>query len=127
MRHNVYGSHLSRTSEQRYSLFRSLIENLLLYKSIRTTESKAKVVKGLVDRVIVQAKAKNHRAAISTFIKDKKALDELTKGVLPKLGTRKSGFTSLVRVGQRKGDGAMMVRMSLLLNQPMVESTTKPK
>ena len=117
MRHNVYGSHLSRTSEQRQSLFRSLIENLLLYKSIQTTESKAKAVKGLVDKVITQAKDKNYRAKIATFIKSKQALIQLEDEVLPNLGDRRSGFLSIVRVGQRKGDGAMMVRMSLLLEQ----------
>lgn len=115
MRHNVYGSHLSRTSEQRSLLFRSLIENLFLYKSIQTTEAKAKAVKGLIDRVITQAKEKNHRATMAIFVKNKKALEELNTEILPKLGTRTSGFTGIIRIGQRKGDGAMMVKMSLLL------------
>lgn len=128
MRHNVYGSHLSRTSEARLLLFRSLIENLFLYKSIQTTESKAKTVKGLVDRVITQAKAKNYRSSVASFLKNKNALNELVSQILPNLGNRKSGFTSLVRVGQRKGDGAMMVRMNLLLEQSSEKQKTgKPK
>lgn len=92
------------------------MQSLFLHQSIQTTESKAKAVKGLVDRIITQAKVKNHRAQIPTFINSKQAQEKLTE-VLPSLANRNSGYTSIVRVGQRKGDGAMMVRMSLLVEK----------
>lgn len=117
MRHRVYGSHLSRNKDERTALFKNLVQSLFLHGSIQTTEKKAKAIKGLVDRIITQAKNKNHRLTIATFVNNKQALEKLTSEVLPGLSSRNSGYTSLIKVGQRKGDGAMMVKMSLLMEE----------
>lgn len=102
MRHRIYGKHLGRDKDERDTLFKGLIQALLTHGTIQTTEAKAKAIKGLVDKVINLAKKKK----IYRF--------GLTKEILPKLGNRTSGYTSLVKLGKRLGDQAMMVRMSLI-------------
>lgn len=83
-------------------LFKSLVQSLFLHGTIETSETKAKAIKGLVDKIINLAKDKK----IYRF--------GLIKEILPKLGNRTSGYTSLVKLGTRLGDQTMMVRMSLI-------------
>ena len=116
MRHKVYGKHLGRDKNQRTALFRGLVRSLFLQGSITTTDTKAKAVKGMVDRLITKSKDKTEaskRVIIST-ISDTEVVDKLIKEIGPKYSQRKSGFTQVVRLGKRMGDGAMMVRMSLI-------------
>lgn len=84
-------------------LFKGLVSQLFLHGTIQTSEAKAKAIKGLIDKVINLAKSKK----VYQF--------GLTKEILLKLGNRTSGYTSLVKLGKRLGDQAMMVRMSLLM------------
>lgn len=116
MRHSVYGKHLGRDKNQRRALLRSLVRSLVLHGSIQTTEAKTKAIKGLVDKLITLSR-KNTPAAISTlerFINQKEISERFSKEIVPGLKDRNSGFTSLVRLGRRTGDGAMMVKMSLI-------------
>jgi large subunit ribosomal protein L17 len=116
VRHRVYGKHLSRDKNERVALFKSLIGSLFINGSIETTESKAKAVKGLVDKIITQAKSKETQRLIRTFLVNRQIEEKLIKEIAPALKTRNSGYTSVIRLGQRSGDGAMVVRMSLLGN-----------
>lgn len=99
MRHKVYGKHLGRDKNERTALFKNLIGSLILHGSITTTEAKAKAIKGLVDKKINQAK---------------KGKDSRFKEIIPRLKNRTSGYISLIKLGPRQGDGAKMVKMSLL-------------
>lgn len=99
MRHQIYGKKLGRSTNERNSLFKSLVESLFLHGSIKTTEAKAKSIKGLVDKIVNQSKIKPN---------------PLLKEIVPRLKNRSSGYTSIVKLGLRKGDGAMMVKMTLL-------------
>lgn len=114
MRHRVYGKHLGRTKDERNLLFRSLIQALLSYGTVQTSEAKAKAIKGLVDRVINIAKEKRTQSLLQSLVVDKNLQERLIKEIVPKLGNRTSGYTSMVRIGPRKGDQATMVRMSLI-------------
>ncbi|MBI2085785.1 hypothetical protein HYT74_00430 [Candidatus Daviesbacteria bacterium] len=106
MRHRVYGKHLGRDIGQRQALFKTLVRSLFLHGTIQTSESKAKSIKGLVDKIINSVKK-------DSFSSDKE-LKEKIKEILPKLGNKTSGFTSTVRMGPRQGDQATMVKMSLI-------------
>ena len=109
MRHKVYGRKLGRNKAERNSLFKNLLESLILHGFIQTTEAKAKAIKGLTDKIINQAKNKESRRLVQS--------ERLVKEILPRLKSRTSGYTSLVKLGPRQGDGAMMVRMSLLVEE----------
>lgn len=117
MRHRVYGRHLGRTKNERASLFKNLIGALILHGSIETTGAKAKAVKGLIDRIINQAKSKDTKRLVEQFLTQRKIQEKLYKEIVPRLVARNSGYTSIIKIGQRIGDGAMMVRMSLLVSE----------
>lgn len=116
MRHKVYGKHLSRDKDARRALFKSLVRSLILEESIKTTAPKAKAVKGLVDKIINQAKSPTSKRLVSQFLTQRKVQDKLNKEILPRVKSRTSGYTSLVKLGPRLGDGAMIVKMSLILD-----------
>ena len=116
MRHRVYGKHLGRSKDQRTALFKSLVRSLILEESIKTTAPKAKAVKGLVDKIITQAKSEVSKKMVSQFLVHKNVTDKLDQELLPRMMSRTSGYTSVVRLGARLGDGAMMVKMSLILD-----------
>lgn len=117
MRHKIYGKQLGRDKNQRTALFKNLVQALLIHGSIQTTEAKAKAIKGMVDKIINQAKNKNTQRLLQSFFIQKEIREKLIKEIAPNLGDRQSGYTSLVRLGNRSGDGAMMVRMSLLVSE----------
>lgn len=116
MRHKVYGRHLGRDKNQRTALFKGLVRSLFLYESITTTEAKAKSVKGLVDRLIVKGKRGDNASKnfILSMVPDKEIREKLLTDIAPRYPERPSGFTDLVKLGTRAGDGAMMVKMSLM-------------
>lgn len=125
MRHKVYGKHLGRDKDQRTALFKSLVRSLILEESIKTTQPKAKAVKGLVDKIITQAKSETSKRLVSQFLIHKNVADKLNKEILPRVKSRTSGYTSLVKLGPRLGDGAMIVKLSLILDEIKVPQASK--
>ena len=114
MRHRIYGKHLGRDKGQRDNLFKGLLASLFTHGTIQTSTAKAKAIKGLIDKVINLAKDKKTQAQLQSFLTDKNLRDRLIKEIVPKLGKRNSGYTSLVRLGPRLGDQTMMVDLSLI-------------
>lgn len=127
MRHKVYGRHLSRTKNERTQLFRNLVRSLILHETINTTEAKAKAIKGLVDQLVTQAKTPTTRRLVSQFLVEKDVAEKLVKDIAPRLKDRNSGYTSIVRLGRRQGDGTMLVQMSLLVSEKLgtTQNTSK--
>lgn len=115
MRHRVYGKHLGRNKDERRALFKGLVRSLLTYGTIQTSEVKAKTIKGLVDRIINSAKANSKSDnLIKSFVVDNNLRERLIKEIVPKLGSRTSGFTRIVKMGPRLGDQSTIVQMSLI-------------
>lgn len=114
MRHRVYGSHLGRNKDERNRLFKSLLQALFTHGAIETSSDKAKAIKGLVDKVINLAKNKDPQRLLQSYFNNKDLQERLIKEIVPKLGDRTSGYTSVVKLGTRLGDRTMMVRMSLI-------------
>ncbi|MDO8573894.1 MAG: L17 family ribosomal protein [Candidatus Daviesbacteria bacterium] len=106
MRHRVYGKHLGRNKNERQALFTGLVHSLLSHGTIETSEAKAKAIKGLIDKTINLVKK-------DIFFQDDK-LKEKIKAILPKLGSKTSGYTSTIRIGPRLGDQTTMVELSLI-------------
>jgi large subunit ribosomal protein L17 len=116
MRHRVKGKKLGRDSGQRKALFKNLINALILREEIETTESKAKAVKGLVDKLITRGKTGtlHARRLIAAFLADKQAVNKLVDEIAPRFKTRPGGFTRIIRLGRRQGDNAMIVKLELV-------------
>lgn len=120
MRHSIYGKKLGRSKNQRTALFRSLVRSLILHERIHTTDAKAKAIKGLVDKLVNRAKRSDNasKQVVNSFLTQPDVAKKLYADIaLRYKDDRVSGYTSIVRLGKRQGDGAMMVRMSLV--EPM--------
>lgn len=128
MRHRKFGKKIGRNKGQRKALFKNLIQALILNEEIKTTESKAKVVRRLVDKLISKAKKDTLHVTrqILAFLPEKKAAFKLIKELAPRF-KRSSGFTKLTRLGKRAGDNAMMVRLEFVDRKPKEEKVKKGK
>ena len=126
MRHKKKGKKLNRNTNQRKALFRNLISSFIIHEEIKTTESKAKAIRRLVDKLIVKAKigSLHIRRQILSFLPNKKAVNKLVDEIAPRFKNRVSGFTKLKRIGQRRGDRAMIVKMEIVKS---AEKTAKAK
>ena len=116
MRHKVAGRKLGRSSSHRRALYRNLVTDLLDYEKITTTEAKAKEVRGLAEKMITLGKEgglHSRRRALS-FIFDKKVTDKVFNDLAPRYAERPGGYTRIVKLGPRLGDGAAMVQLELV-------------
>ena len=116
MAHRIAGRRLDRDSDHRRSLFRNLITDLLRYEHIVTTEAKAKEVRGVAEKVITLGKDGTlpaRRQALA-WITDEDVLRKLFSEIAPRYATRPGGYTRIVKLGQRQGDGAPTVQLELV-------------
>jgi len=127
MRHKIKGKTFNRNTNQRKALFRSLIQSLIIHEEIKTTQSKAKVIKRLVDKLITKAKAGTLqvRRQLMAFLPNKKAVNKLVDDIAPRVKQKTSGFTRFIRLGKRRGDDAMMVKMELVEKKPKIKKVDK--
>lgn len=116
MRHRVKGRKLSRTSEHRRATLRNLAASLLKHKKIKTTTAKAKELRSFVEPLITKAKKDTvaSRRYVASDITDKSIVKELFLEIIPKIGERPGGYTRIVKLGQRKGDGAELSIIELV-------------
>jgi len=112
MKKNVFGRRLKRDIKERKALFKSLISSLVLKERIKTTEAKAKSIKGDVDKFITKVK-KNEDFARRFLTKSLSpvALEKLINNIVPRFKNRQSGYTRIIRLGKRVSDHAQMVVM----------------
>lgn len=116
MRHRVAGRHLNRTASHRLALCKNLVKDLIRNERIRTTEAKAKEAKGLVDKIITYGKhgSLNDRRMALAFVNDKDIVDKVFTELNERYAERSGGYTRVLKLGQRQGDGAKMAILELV-------------
>ncbi len=117
MAHGIDGRKLGRSGGHRVALYRNLTVSVLRYERVKTTEAKAKEIQGRVERMITLAKRgdlASRRAVVSQFPNEPLVVTKLFNEIAPKYGDRTSGFTRIVKIGQRSGDAAEMVQIELV-------------
>jgi len=115
--HRIDGRKLSRKTGPRKALYKSLIVAVLRYETIKTTEARAKEVRGQVEQIITLAKEgslASRRRIISELPNEPLVIDKLLNEIAPKYGDRSSGYTRLVKLGPRAGDAAPIVQLELV-------------
>ena len=110
MRHNVHGRKLGRTSAHRTALFRNQLASLIENEQIRTTLAKAKELRPLAERVVTQGKKDtlHARRLVARWIPDRGKVTKLFDEIAPRFADRPGGYTRIIKLGPRKGDGAEM-------------------
>ncbi len=116
MRHNVAGRRLGRSTGHRRALYRNLVTELLRHEKIITTEAKAKEVRGIAEKLITLGRKSglhSYRQALS-FVTDKKVTAKVFAELGPRYKERPGGYTRIVKLEPRLGDGAPMVQLELV-------------
>lgn len=114
MNKKVFGRKLSRNTQSRKALFRSLISAIIQYGEITTTKAKAKAVVRDIDKLMTLV-SKNtvasRRSVLAKLANDKKTTDKLFFDYIEFTKKRKSGFTRIISLPARKGDAAEMAKI----------------
>ena len=110
MRHQRVMKKFGRSTEHRKMLMKSLVTNLILAESIKTTLPKAKEARKDADKIVTIAKKGDlaARRLAASLTLDPKAVQKLFEKIAPAMKDRKGGYTRIVKLGTRKGDAAEM-------------------
>lgn len=116
MRHRKTGTTLGRSKSARSALLRDLATSLVVYEAIETTEAKAKAVKPLVEKLITKSRTNNlaTRRHLLAFFTTEQPVLKLLDVIGPRYEKRNGGYTRILKLGQRQGDAAHMVRLELV-------------
>ena len=116
MRHKVSGRKFDRASDERAALFRGLVADLMRHERLRTTEAKAKEVRPIAERMITLGKngTLHARRQALAYINDKDVVKKLFDDVAPRFAARPGGYTRIIKLGPRNGDGASMAQLELV-------------
>lgn len=120
MRHRVYGKRLGRSTGHRRAMRRNLISDLFEHERIRTTRAKAASVRGASEKLITLAKHADEddqvhaRRMAAKTLGDPAMVMKLFDEIAPRYTERPGGYTRILKLGPRKGDGAEMVLLELV-------------
>ena len=118
-RHSYIGKKFTRTSGPRRAMMRSMVDALILYERIETTEIKAKELARIFDKLVTKAKKQdlhNYRQVLSYTI-NPIAAEKLNTDLVNGFKSRNSGYTRVIKTGKRLGDGAEMAVIEIILDE----------
>ncbi len=116
MRHHRSGKKLGRDAAHRKALYANLASSLIEHGRIRTTEAKAKAVRPIVEKMITLGRRGDlaaRRQALA-YLRSQDAVHLLFAEVAPRFANRNGGYTRIVKLGQRAGDGAETAYLELV-------------
>jgi len=113
----------------RVAMLANMAMSLVEHRMIKTTDAKAKALRPIVDRLIVTAKKGTlaSKRQVAETIHVKKIFKKFYEEVVPQFAERQSGFTRTMKLGVRRGDGALMAVVELLTAKPVAEKEAKGK
>lgn len=116
MRHRAKGRQLSRTASHRRALLANMATSLFKHDGITTTEAKAKELRPYAEKLITLARRGDlhARRLVAQKIREREALSLLFKEIGPRFAARPGGYTRILKLGHRSGDGAEVARIELL-------------
>ncbi len=129
MKHQVKTKKLSRTKPHREAMLSNMANSLFLHRTIKTTEAKAKELRRYTDKLITTAKLNTLAARRSVFaqLRDETIVKKLFDEIAPFFKDRPSGYSRVLKVGVRRGDGASVSLVELLTPKPEVETEKDKK
>jgi large subunit ribosomal protein L17 len=129
MRHKVSGSKLKRDCGSRNSLIKNLITSVIEHERVVTTVTKAKAIQPLVDKMITLAKRDtlHTRRQAAAVLETPAAVQKLFDKLGTRFGQRNGGYTRVVRLGWRKGDGAEQAIIELVGSELVKRAADRAK
>ena len=116
MRHRVAQRKLGRPTGHRLALIRNLMTDLIRHERLQTTEPKAAEVRREVEKLIGTARANDlhARRLVAAKLYDEEVVRKLFADIVPRYAGRPGGFTRMVKLMPRRGDGAPMAQLELV-------------
>lgn len=127
MRKRRKGRKLGYARDARKALLRGLVRALVLHEAIETSRPRAKQLRGFIDRLVTTTKKGTiaaKRQVVTSLGGDKETATRLFKK-LPAFKERKSGFTRLIPLSERRGDGSLRTRVEWTDKEKKVERVEK--
>jgi large subunit ribosomal protein L17 len=133
MKHRVAGRKLGRNSSQRSALLRGLVTELFRHDRISTTEAKARFMRGDAEHLITVAKRSlaeggnqvHARRMADKVLTDPEVTKRLFNEIAPRFIERPGGYTRMIKIGPRVGDGAEIVVLELVEKGVSAEAPAK--
>ena len=127
MRHQKQGRKLNRTASHRKALMMNMASSLVLHKRIKTTDAKAKELRGYVERLVTYAKKESlhGRRLIQQKLpgsRGKKVANILMHEIAPEFKDRPGGYTRITKLGNRKNDNAAVSLIEFVGFENMIEA-----
>ncbi|MPZ50953.1 MAG: 50S ribosomal protein L17 [Dehalococcoidia bacterium] len=105
-----------RPTDARLALFRGLVTDLLKHEQIKTTEAKAKTIRGMAEKMITLGKSGSlpARRRVLGYVYDKDVAGKVFDELATRYADRPGGYTRIIKLGPRLGDGALLVQLELV-------------
>lgn len=116
MRHRSKGRQLSRTLAHRRAMLSNMAVSLFEHEAVTTTEAKAKELRPFVEKLITLARRGDlhARRMVERHVRDRQATGKLFSQLGPRFAGRPGGYTRIIKLGHRVGDGAELARIELV-------------
>ena len=128
MRHGKKIAKLGRTAPHRKAMLSNMMASLFINERVTTTQTRAKELKRTAERVLTCAKKGDlhARRQVLRVIADKQVVAKLFDELAPRYKSRNGGYTRVIKLGPRRGDGAFMSIVELV-DRPEVTAEEAPK
>jgi large subunit ribosomal protein L17 len=116
MRHLVKGRKLRRPTAHRLAMLRNLVTSFLEKERVRTTLAKAKEARPLAEKMISLGKlgTLHARRQVLAFVRKESVVTKIFDDLGPRFGQRPGGYSRIVKLGRRLGDGAHLAMLELV-------------
>ena len=116
MRHRKKKKILDRKDQPRKMMLKNLASSVIIYEKVKTTEAKARTVKPIVEKIIALACQNNltARRRLIEMLSQKMAVKKAMEVLGERYRERKGGYSRIIKLGKRQGDGAKIVQIELV-------------
>ncbi len=127
MRHKVRGRKFGRERDHRRLLMRNLVSSLVEHGRINTTQTKAKELRGLAERLITYGKKDtiHHRRLAYKVLQNRDLVKKVFDELAPRYQSTEGGYTRVLKNGYRKGDSAPMAIIEFVQKEETLEKKEK--
>ena len=127
MRHKVRGRKFGRERDHRRLLMRNLVSSLVEHGRINTTQTKAKELRGLAERLITYGKKDtiHHRRLAYKVLQNRDLVKKVFDELAPRYQSTEGGYTRVLKNGYRKGDCAPMAIIEFVQKEEILEKKEK--
>jgi large subunit ribosomal protein L17 len=128
MRHQAHHGRLGVQPAHRRAMVRNMVTSLLKHERIKTTKVRAKEIRRYAEKMITIAKKETlaSKRRVLGFVREREVVNKLFKTLIYRYAERKGGYTRILKLGNRMGDGAEMVFLELV-DRPAEDKTSEAK